>query len=64
MLENMILIVFAITVWEFKDPITNSIFSCSLIILSYFGNLYRVTKTKMKVKKARIKRKLSENKEV
>ncbi len=53
MLEKMFLIVFAITIWQYRDPITNSIFSCLLIIMSYFSNLIYDAKTKMRIKKAR-----------
>lgn len=56
MLEKMFLIVFAITIWQYRDPITNSIFSCLLIIMSYFSNLIYDAKTKMRIKKARKKR--------
>ncbi len=60
MLEKMFLIVFAITIWQYRDPITNSIFSCLLIIMSYFSNLIYDAKTKMRIKKARKKREAEE----
>ncbi len=63
MLENMILIVFAIVVWQFRDPISNSALSCLLIIGSYFGNLYRVIKVRMRIRQARVKRKASDDEE-
>jgi Ca2+/H+ antiporter len=56
MLEKMFLIVFAITIWEYRKEISNSIFSCILIVLSYFSNLIYDAKTKMRINKARKKR--------
>ncbi len=60
----MFLIVFAITVWEYRKEVSNSVFSCLLIIMSYFGNLHGVTKTKLKIRKAKKKRESSEDEEV
>lgn len=56
MLEKMFLIVFAITIWEYREEISKSIFSVVLIILAFFSNLAYNAKTKMRIKKARKKR--------
>ncbi len=63
MLKTMILIVFAITVWEYRKEVSNSILSISLIILSYSSNLIQAAKTRIRIRKAKVKRKSSEDEE-
>ena len=64
MLEKMFLIVFAITIWEYREEISKSIFSVILIILAFFSNLSYNAKTRMRIKKARKKRTAEKIKDV